>query len=341
MSMHVVNISDSTVTTGYEKNHPQNCFFMEWWDQEIIDHPDLVSNLVEHPVPLKGITDKAPKDSKPVEAILTPAERNRIRKLKRQEKVKEMQDMVRMGLVAPAPPRVKIKNMMLVLGQEAIAGPSAVEQAVRAQVDQRLRDHEERNEARKLDPESRRQKNIAKWTKPTETSQKLSVSIFLIFNKIHNKIKFKICKNAEQLHLGGIFAHSYIRDRSSSSFYPSLVVVEGSKKAVKKFDRLMLHRINWLEKLQDASNEEENTQMKDEDASDEIQYDDEDDGKEREAGGGVCKRIFHGSDAAKKFTRWNYELVKDLDSVFRFLDERNARQFWSMVERYRDTKLDI
>lgn len=313
---------------------------MDWWDQEIVSNPDLVSNLVEHPVPLKGVTARAPKDTVPVEAMLTPAERNRIRKLKRQEKVKEMQDKVRMGLIAPAPPKVKIKNMMLVLGQEAVAGPSAIEQAVRAQVDQRLRDHEERNEARRLDPEARRQKNIAKWTKPLETSQKLSVSIFLVFNKIHNKIRFKICKNAEQLHLGGIFIHSFIRD-AYSAFYPSLVVVEGSKKAVKKFDRLMLHRINWLEKLEDI-NKQEDIQMKDEDipevADDEAEEDDE---EEKVAGGGVCKRIFHGSDAVKKFNRWSYESANDLETVTRFLDERNALQFWSMVERYRDTKLDI
>jgi U4/U6 small nuclear ribonucleoprotein PRP3 len=327
-----------TVSSG------RNLFAMEWWDKEILEHPELVSNLVEHPVPLKGITARAPRDPKPIEAMLTPAERKRLQKLKRQEKVKEMQDKVRMGLIAPPQPKVKIKNMMLVLGKEAVAGPSAIESAVRSQVDQRLKEHEERNEARRLDPETRRQKNIAKWTKPAETCQKLAVSIFLVFQRIHNKHKFKICKNAEQLHLGGVFIHSFIRDSDNNTFLPSLIVVEGSSKAVKRFDRLMLRRIKWNEKLEDLDKKEVEEDVKMEAPTEgdlDGDEDEDDDGSELEAGGGICKRVYHGMDTARRFTRWGYESVRDVEAATKFLTQRDCLQYWSILERYRDVKLDV
>lgn len=45
--------------------------------------------------------------------------------------------MIRQGLMEPPKPKVKISNLMRVLGNEAVADPSAMEAEVRAQMEER------------------------------------------------------------------------------------------------------------------------------------------------------------------------------------------------------------
>ena len=315
----------------------------EWWDDALLSNPEAITHLIEHPVPLKGTTALA-KQAIVAKAMLTPAERDKLRKLKKKEKVQDMQDKIKMGLLKPPPPKIKMKNLMLVLGKEAVAGPSAVEQLVKAQVEQRLRDHEQRNAERKLSPQERRDKNIAKWTRPLEKAQVLKMSAYLIFRKISNKVRFKISKNAEQLHLGGLFLNSKLRKNDSNEYYPSLVVAEGSGKAVKRFDRLLLHRIDWLEKIEEDFKKDENMQDIDveKDEDDDEEEEEEEDGEiNKVGGGGICVRIFNGSESKKKYTRWSYQDFRDYESGMQFLEDRGCMHFWSMVDRFRSQLLDV
>lgn len=48
-----------------------------------------------------------------------------------------MQDLIRQGLLEPPKPKVKLSNMMRVLGSEATADPTAVEAQVRQQMEDR------------------------------------------------------------------------------------------------------------------------------------------------------------------------------------------------------------
>ena len=315
---------------------------VEWWDQVLLSDPSLISHLVEHPIPLKGTTAMA-KQIVP-KAIMTPAEREKLTKLNRKEKVQETQDKIRMGLIKAPPPRMKLKNMMRVLGDAAVAGPSSVEQTVRSQMEQRLLEHEKLVAANKLTPEQRRLKNITKWTRPLEQSSVLKVSAYIVFKKIHNKIRFKINKNAEQLHLGGFLLKSKLKKDNSSSenvkgdaeYYPSLVVVEGSKKSVKRFDRLMLDRIRWDEDI--PSNDPE----QDSDMPDGNENNSDSESEEiRQSGKGICVRLFHGSESVKKFIKWTDFEMRDLPSALRFLADRGSTHYWEMMTRYRQSELDI
>jgi U4/U6 small nuclear ribonucleoprotein PRP3 len=297
---------------------------VEWWDSVLTDNSESVTHLVEHPVPLQG-----PKTSKAtgplVKAYLTEKEREKLRRLKKKEKEQDMQDKIRMGLMKPPPPRIKLKNLMRIVGQEAVAGPSAVEQAARAQAEERIREHEQLNLDRKLTPEQRRAKTIAKWTKPVEYDNVLKTSVYAIFTEVNGKARFKINKNADDLHLSGIFV------QCKSSDQASLVVVEGSKKSVKRFDRLMLHRIDW------TANDE--SKMKDEDD----ESDSEDEDSEAIKSSGKCVRIFHGSEAkplGKNFVpKWTYlEMNSDTLSV---VQQKGYMHYWEMISRYRSANLDI
>ena len=50
------------------------------------------------------------------------------------EREKEKQELVRQGLLEPPPPKVKIGNLMRVLGEQAVADPTAIEAQVRGQM---------------------------------------------------------------------------------------------------------------------------------------------------------------------------------------------------------------
>jgi len=304
---------------------------IEWWDAQVFNVPDSITHLVEHPVPLQGNRSSGSRTI--TKAYLTEKEREKLRRLNRKEKQQEMQDKIRMGLMRPPPPRMKMKTLMQGHGNEAVAGPSAIEQAARAQAEQRVREHEERNAERKLTPEQMRLKNIAKWTRPLEYSDVVKTSVYLIYSELSNKARFKINKNAEQLHLSGVFVDSKLK-REDGQLYPNLVVVEGSRKSVKRFDRLMLHRIDWSE----SGKKEEDTKM--EHSEDE---DSEDETKTKKSG--TCVRIFHGTDAksyGKKYVaKWSLVPLVNLGETENVLEQKGFLHHWEMVKRFRDTSLDI
>ncbi len=53
------------------------------------------------------------------------------------EREKEKQELIRQGLLDPPKPKVKLSNLMRVLGTEAVLDPSAMEKQVREQMAER------------------------------------------------------------------------------------------------------------------------------------------------------------------------------------------------------------
>jgi U4/U6 small nuclear ribonucleoprotein PRP3 len=69
--------------------------------------------------------------------MLTAKERKKLRRQNRSETLKEEQEKIRLGLMAPPEPKVKISNLMRVLGTEAVQDPTKVEEYVRTQMAKR------------------------------------------------------------------------------------------------------------------------------------------------------------------------------------------------------------
>lgn len=67
----------------------------------------------------------------------------------------------------PPEPKVKLSNLMRVLGSEAVQDPSRVEAHVRKQMADRQRKHETANKQRKLTKEQRSEKKIRKIKEDT------------------------------------------------------------------------------------------------------------------------------------------------------------------------------
>uniref|UniRef100_A0A674NTC0 U4/U6 small nuclear ribonucleoprotein Prp3 n=1 Tax=Takifugu rubripes TaxID=31033 RepID=A0A674NTC0_TAKRU len=220
---------------------------VEWWDSFILpsyinlaetnfDEVELfgVTNLVEHPAQIRPPVDTNKQVTLGV--YLTKKEQKKLRRQTRREAQKEVQEKVRLGLMPPPEPKVRISNLMRVLGTEAVQDPTKVEAHVRAQMAKRQKAHEEANAARKLTAEQRKEKKVKKIKE--DLSDGVHIAVYRIRNLQNPAKKFKVEANANQLYLSGtVVLHKDV----------NLVVVEGGPKSQKKFKRLMLHRIEWVE----------------------------------------------------------------------------------------------
>ena len=96
------------------------------------------------------------------------------------------------------------------------------------------RNHEKANKARKLTPAQKKTKTLRKLRE--DLSCGVHVTVYRVHNLSSPAIKFKVDMNAQQLHLSGRLL--LFRDIN-------VVVVEGGPKGLKKFKKLMMHRIKW------------------------------------------------------------------------------------------------
>ena len=232
---------------------------VEWWDAPLLpsksytDVPDAadsppapdtlphlagpdgpLDHLVQHPIPIPAPTGLLRVQPKGV--MLTKQEMKKMRKQRRAAEQQDKRDRIKMGLLPPDPPKVKLSNLMRVLSSEAIADPTKVEARVRREVAARREQHERTNAKRMLTDEQRQQRRMYK-TK-VEEDKGIWCQVYRIRYLVSPSHKFKVRKNAQQHHLGGIvITHPDL----------ALVVVEGSAKALKAYKRLMLVRIDWTD----------------------------------------------------------------------------------------------
>ncbi|XP_012943717.1 U4/U6 small nuclear ribonucleoprotein Prp3 [Aplysia californica] len=236
---------------------------VEWWDTFIMRGGtydvvpssggiptsvlDGVTSLVEHPIQIAAPVEV--KNEAAIPVYLTKGERKKLRRQNRREAEKELQEKIRLGLAPPMEPKVRMANLMRVLGTEAVQDPTKVEAHVRAQMAKRQRAHEEANAARKLTVEQRRDKKIGKLKESVEDG--VHVSVYRVRDLSDPALKFKVETNASQLYMTGM-----------TILYKdcNVVVVEGGPKQQRKFRRLMLHRIKWAEshrRTKDAEDSDE------------------------------------------------------------------------------------
>ncbi|XP_065224727.1 U4/U6 small nuclear ribonucleoprotein Prp3-like isoform X1 [Planococcus citri] len=133
-------------------------------------------------------------------------------------------------------------NLMRVLGTEAVQDATKMEAHVRAQMAKR----QEANASGKLSVEQKRDKTVRKLEEDTSTG--VHVAVFRVDGLSSATKKFSIETNAKQLFMTG----SVVMFQDCN-----IVVVEGSPKQMKKYKRLMLHRIKWEEDIIKSKNGDE------------------------------------------------------------------------------------
>ncbi|THH19639.1 hypothetical protein EW146_g1571 [Bondarzewia mesenterica] len=224
---------------------------VEWWDASLLPHKtyDDLTNLdlsllnirnesspinlyIQHPIPIVAPSEK--NGAKPL--MLTKKEQKKMRKQRRQAELQDKRDRIRMGLIPPDPPKVRLANLMKVLTSDAVQDPTRVEARVRREVAMRKHGHEKMNTERKLTDEQRREKVEAK--KVEEEKKGIFGAVFKVKTLSDPAHRYKVRKNAEQMNLSGVVIFN-------PSF--SLVYVEGASKFIRNYKRLMLHRLAWTE----------------------------------------------------------------------------------------------
>eukprot|EP01041_Mallomonas_annulata_P005310 gene5310-10621_t len=219
---------------------------MEWWDEALLpkgvreerkrsraaqDKEDDCAlralqhtktyKYIQHPLPVKPLGGE--KGDEPMPIFLTKKERKWIRRTARESREREKRDKMMMGLIP-------------VLGEQAVSDPSKVEQRVMRQMQQRVMNHEMRNQARKLTPAERKEKKRKKLHE--DTSRQVVVAVFRVKDFSNLKHRFKVDVNAQQYNLSGIVL-------LCSGSTTNLIVVEGGPRGIRRFIKLMLNRIHW------------------------------------------------------------------------------------------------
>jgi len=298
---------------------------VEWWDMPFLKEDmngqkraytevnvEKITPYVEHPIPIKITTEKTVEEAAMMH--LTPKERKKLRRLKRQERTQEIRDKIKMGILQPPPPKVKMSNLMRVLGDEAIADPTTVERKVRQQVEQRRKEHEQRNEARKLPLEERKAKKRQKWMAEGEpTTQVLAFKIKDLANKRH---LFKIDMNAQQFHLSGCCI--------CCPGVANIVIVEGGPRAIKRYRKLMMRRIKWTE---DQADDDDDDEDDDEVTAPKLQD--------------HCVLVWEGVVKTRNFKNWKVAHTRSEQEARKVLADRGGEHYWEMLARFRDHRLDI
>jgi U4/U6 small nuclear ribonucleoprotein PRP3 len=281
---------------------------VEWWDTPFVtesyddfdsnrDFSNLITNLVQHPVPIEPPGEGPPPPPRPL--MLTKKEQKKMRRQNRLETQREKQDKIRLGLLPPEQPRITKSNFMRVLGQEAVLAPSMVEAEMAKQVKERQEKHKALIEASKLTQEEKREKKDEKLREDTSTLAYVAVFKYFQLTRIksmeHRQHLFKINTNAQQFKLSGTGIVSPILN---------LVIVEGGPKGIKSFKNLMLNRIKWEEHV--LENQETNE----------------------------CILIWEGTVPKKLFHYFKIKNFKTTTEVKEFLTNMDAVNYWNAARTF-------
>eukprot|EP00388_Colpodella_angusta_P011348 GDKJ01029088.1.p1 GENE.GDKJ01029088.1~~GDKJ01029088.1.p1 ORF type:complete len:408 (-),score=79.74 GDKJ01029088.1:50-1273(-) len=274
------------------------------------------TNLIFHQQNVEPLVN-VDQSSDPV-VYLTEREKRKINRMKRLEKERAKQDKIRMGLVKPPEPKLKISNMFRVLKEEAIANPTAVEEKVRAQMAERLEKHELENQKRHEEAEEGRTKRAAdKWINKSRDLA-LATALYRFERDVGSQIAackpalLRIEKNAQQMHVRGRAV------LCTDGSMPSFIVVHGSHKAIRKYDNVLMRRIKWKQILRGESNHES-------------EEEDSDSESKALASSGYVQKLWEGEEAKSKFMNFSVIIGQDKGAIESDFAKKNALDYLTRI----------
>ncbi|KAK6929274.1 Pre-mRNA-splicing factor 3 [Dillenia turbinata] len=296
---------------------------VEWWDKPFLhsgDYGDIIDGMmsedklkmekitiyVEHPLPIEPPAEPAPPPPQPLK--LTKKEQKKLRTQRRLAREKDRQEMIRQGLIEPPKPKVKMSNLMKVLGSEATQDPTRLEMEIRTAAAEREQAHVDRNIARKLTPAERREKKERKLFDDPNTLETI-VSVYKINDLSHPQTRFKVDVNAQENRLTGC---AVISDGMS------VVVVEGGTKAIKRYGKLMLRRINWAAAVENEDEEGEENEDKPMNK---------------------CSLVWQGSVAKASFNRFSVHQCRTEAAARKVFADAGVVHYWDLSVNFTDDQV--
>ncbi|KAL6574462.1 hypothetical protein OROMI_011747 [Orobanche minor] len=296
---------------------------VEWWDVHFIESGtrgdavdghiineenikmDKITVYVEHPRPIEPPAEAAPPPPQPFK--LTKKEQKKLRTQRRLAREKERQEMIRLGVMEPPKPKVKMSNLMKVLGSEATQDPTRIEMEIRSAAAEREQAHIDRNVARKLTPAERREKKERKLFDDPHALLDTIVSVYKINDLSHPQTRFKVDINAQENRLTGC---------AVISEGTSVVVVEGGARSIKRYGKLMLRRIDWTA------------------AAAAIKKDEEESDDDHEKPLNKCLLIWQGSVAKPSFNRFFVQECRTETAARRFFSDHGVAHYWDLAVNF-------
>lgn len=275
---------------------------------------DRITHYMHCPPPLQPLD--AVKEPPVVPLMLTKKETKKLRRQRRMEKMKEKQEMIATGLLPIEAPKVKLSNMVRVLANESTADPTKVEAEVRKQVEERRKKHETDNQARKRTKEERRDKAVEKLEQDKEGG--LMATVYRIVSMDHPQHRFKVDINARQWQMTGVLM-----------VFPemNIIVVEGGAKALRKYKKLMLRRIDWNAKTEGPSREEEKADPENGPMPPANEEEETDEGKEVS---NTCVLVWEGPIAKPAFNDFSTTHPRNSRECRQILRRHGVEHYWDL-----------
>ncbi|KAL8551924.1 hypothetical protein ACS0TY_000826 [Phlomoides rotata] len=294
---------------------------VEWWDVPLLKSGtydgitdgeineekikmEKINIYVEHPRPIEPPLEAPPPPPQPLK--LTKKEQKKLRTQRRLAREKDRQEMIRLGVLEPPKAKVKMSNLMKVLGSEATQDPTKLEMEIRSAAAEREQAHIDRNIARKLTPAERREKKERKLFDDANTLDTM-VSVFKINDLSHPQARFKVDINAHENRLTGC---------AIISEGISVVVVEGGAKSIKRYAKLLLRRIDWTATVE-KEGEDEN-----------------DDDEEKPVN--KCLLVWQGSVAKPSFHRFSVQECRTEMAARKFFADHGVGHYWDLAVNFNE-----
>jgi U4/U6 small nuclear ribonucleoprotein PRP3 len=124
---------------------------------------------------------------------------------------------------------------------------------------------------------------------------------------------------------------------------PNLIIVEGGPRAIKKYKRLMLRRIDWNSKARQRKAETEEDPNQETGAPEEEDKDEEggvEDDEAKVSKDKLCHLIWEGIQRKKTFEKWRVVDVRSENEAKRLLTEKSCEQFWNMAMTFQPERAE-
>lgn len=283
------------------------------WEKASISY-SKTADLIQHIVPTKPPHVENEVARKPV-LHLTKKELKRQRKLRRQEKQRELQDRQAAGLEPPPEPRLTLKNFIRVLGDQAYLDPSQMEQKVMEQIQARQRAHLERNQVNKLTKEQRAAKKMKKLEKDAQEVTK--VALFFVKDMSHPYHRAKVDLNAQQnMITGGVL--------ECENPAMACVICEGGPKAIQRYKRLMLVRMKWTGTDDDDDDDEIEEEEGDDEAAPKHKFNKEN----------RCELVWEGLAVKRLFQGFVFQSCETAAQARKVLKAKGVEHYWDQAMEY-------
>jgi len=246
--------------------------------------------------------------------MLTKEERKKKKRLEKLEKERQKQDLIRFGLLPPPENRMKLSTFMKMATDEAIADPSAMEAKVRKQMADRQVKHEQHNQQRKLTPEQRKEKLRKKYRE--DTNLETHVALFIAGDLSDESRRLKIERNAFQMNVTGL---------AVLTFDLNFIIAEAGPKGLKKFHRVLTHRIDWRPTILVPEGKEEGEGGPD---------DDEEQNKPKNWK--KCALVWQGVVTGSAFKNFRFEHARSEEAARKMLADKGVPHYFDLAKAHRD-----